>query len=111
MSSTEWGQVTTACAIGRGVRDSEELPPHGDESTPLRCHPELDRRQQRVSEPGVAPRIRERRIEPEVVEHRRAAGREQADDGVDVVLRVVRVDEERSNGASAAATPPGPTRP
>ncbi len=94
----EWGQVTTAC-LSAGVRRTEGRPIRSYRRTATsarrsRRHPELDRRQQRVVQPRVAPGIGQSRVEPEVVENRGAAGSEEAEGRVDFVLRLAAVDEE-----------------
>src|SRR5215831_15478072 len=69
-------------------------PPDGDKGTPLWCNPQVDRVELGMLQPPVAPRVGQGRVEPEVVQHDRRTRRQQAENGIRVVLRVPRVDEQ-----------------
>ena len=77
-----------------GTRETEVLSPNGYETLPLRGHPDLDRGQERMPQPGVPALIWIRRVEPEIVENGRPAGRQQPDRRLDIVPRIARIDEQ-----------------
>ena len=56
-----------------------------------------------MPEPAIAPLVRNGWVEPEIVENGRSAGCKQADRRVDVILGVVRVDEQEVETGPRAA--------